>query len=496
MNAKHLIFILSAWFPLGSVLAQTGESDRGRWMYQTEMFGSAASGDYTPFWLTSNRYGKVPLKAGNGYLRAGSFYNQDFGDGFQWNAGVDLIVAAPRYRNVYIQQLYAGITYRAFQLDVGSKEQYYSLWDKDLSSGDMVASANARPIPEVKISVPAYTLVPGTGKWLYAKGDFSVGRSFDTDYLAHFANGKQTYIKDVLWHHKSIYFRVESPANRFPLALELGLQHGAQWGGVSTDPLMGVQPRSVTDFIRVAMGMGGGDGASEMDKANVLGNQYGSYDIRLTYKRDDWRLQAYHQRYFEDKSGTIFINGLDGLWGLQMDLPGLPWLQKILVECLDTRDQSGPFHFIAFDHEKYPGVGGGADRYYNNEEYTTGLSYFNRSIGSPLLPSPEYNTDGALGFKNIRVYAWHLGLAGQFSSRLAYRLLFTTMNSWGTPYRPLLNNKAGTTALLEISYSHPRAQGWLFTGSIASDTGSFVEKGVGFGLCISKRGILPTKPRR
>ncbi|MDR1938220.1 MAG: capsule assembly Wzi family protein [Tannerellaceae bacterium] len=494
MNAKHIIFTFLVLFSAERGVARTDEPDR--WTYRTEMAGSAASGNYTPFWLASNRYGLAPLEAGGGYLRAGTFYSQRFGDGFRWNAGIDLAVAAPRYRNVFVQQLYAGLSYRAFLLSAGSREQYNSLWDKDLSSGDMVSSANARPIPEVKISIPAYTLVPGTGKWLYAKGDFSVGRSFDTDYLAHFANSQQTYIKNVLWHRKSVYFRVEAPGNRFPVSLELGLQHGVQWGGVSTDPAMGAQPRSVTDFIRVAMGMGGGGDASEMDKANVLGNQYGSYDIRLTYKKDNWSLQAYHQRYFEDKSGTIFGNGKDGLWGVQLNLPGVPWLQKILVECLDTRNQSGPFHFIAFDHEKYPGIGGGADRYYNNEEYTTGLSYFNRSVGSPLLPSPEYNTDGAVGFKNIRVYGWHAGVSGQLSPCLAYRLLFTVMDSWGTPYRPFLNNKAGTFGLLEISYRHPRARGWLLTGSIASDTGTMLGKGAGFGLCISKRGILPTKPRQ
>ena len=74
---------------------------------------------------------------------------------------------------------------------------------------------------------------------------------------------------------------------------------------------------------------------------------------------------------------------------------------------------SGPLHFIEFDHDKYPGYGGGADNYYNNGEYTTGASYFNRSLGSPFLISPEYNKNGLLGFRHNRVRAWHLGISGQ-----------------------------------------------------------------------------------
>ncbi|MDR2810155.1 MAG: capsule assembly Wzi family protein [Tannerellaceae bacterium] len=491
---KQIIGIVFLLFPTISSIAQP-ESEPGQLRYQTEMFASAASGTYTPFWLVSNRYGMAPLSAGNGYLSTGMMYERSWGKGFRWDAGIDLAVAAPRYRNVFVRQLYAELGYRSFLFTVGSKEQANSLWDKNLSSGDMVLSANARPIPEAKISMPSYAFVPGTGEWLAVKGDFGVGRSFDSRYLASFANGKQVYIEHVLWHHKAIFFRMEAPDNRFPVSLELGVQHGVQWGGVSTNPSLGKQPQSTVDFLRIVAGMSGGSNASESDQINVLGNQYGSYDIRLTYKREGWALRAYHQRYFEDKSGTIFGNGKDGLWGVQLDLAGVPWLQKMLVECIDTRNQTGPFHFIAFDHDKYPGVGGGADNYYNNGEYTTGLSYFNRSIGTPLLPSPEYNTDGSIGFKNNRVYAWHFGLSGQFSPRITYRVLFSTMDSWGTPYRPFPDNKRGTSGLLEMSYRPVRLPGWIFTGSIASDTGTFTGKSLGFALCVSKRGILPTRPK-
>lgn len=458
--------------------------------YRIEAFGSAASGDNTPFWLTSNRYGVVPLDAGNGYLKAGAFHNGTFGKDFYWGAGLDMVAVAPRYRNVYIQQLYAEIGFQALVLSIGSKERYTSLWDKQLSSGDMVFSPNARPIPEINLSFPEFTVVPYTKGWLQVKGDFAVGRSFDTAYLEDFANEGQNYNKETLWHHKSGYIQIKDTENDFPLSLSLGVQHWAQWGGTSTDEAIGKQPQSLKDFVRVVVGKEGGEGSTKSDSINVLGNHYGSYDFKLSFNQKDWAAHAYHQRYFEDKSGMEFQNGWDGLWGLQVDLKTFQWIRKIVVERLETRNQTGPFHFILFDHDLHPGRGGGADNYYNNSEYTTGVSYFNRGLGSPLLPSPEYNTDGSLGFKNNRVSAWHIGLEGSITSQIDYRILLTDTRSWGIHDHPFLKRKDSTSGLLEVSYHHPKLSGWLFTGSLAADRGDIYKKSIGFGLSVSKSGLL------
>ena len=173
--------------------------------YRAEIAGSVASGDHTPFWMVSNRYGIVPLEANNGYLKAGVFHDQTFGDGFRWGAGLDVVAAVPRYRNFYIQQLYAELGYKCLLLSVGSKERYTSLWDSRLSSGDLTHSTNARPIPEVNISIPEFTVVPLTNGWAQVKGDFAIGRSFDKAYLSDFTGGGQTYVDNMLWHHKSAY---------------------------------------------------------------------------------------------------------------------------------------------------------------------------------------------------------------------------------------------------------------------------------------------------
>ena len=485
----HILLIIAALTNASPCLSQNGV--HGSTNYSIESFGSAASGKYTPFWIVSNKYGIAPLDAGNAYFRSGIFHNQSLGYGFQWSAGIDIIAAAPRYRNVYAHQIYAGIRYKSLDLTIGSKENYTSMWDRDLSSGDMVHSANARPIPEINISVPQFTPVPYTKGIIQFKGNFAVSRSFDEDYIQHFINEKQHFTKNTLWHNKSLHIKLIDPQNRFPLTTSFGIRHHVQWGGTSSDPEVGVQPHTFKDFIRVVSGMAGGEEAYHSDSINVLGNHYGSYEIKVGYLSTAFDIFIYKQHYIEDTSGIEYYNYQDGLYGIQASLHNFPLINKIVFEFVSTRNQSGPIHFINFDHTKYPGFGGGSDDYYNNNGYRAGISYFNRSIGSPLLSSPEYNENGDLGFKNNRIRAFHLGIQGYLSKQVSYRILATSSEGWGTMSSPFLKKDNNFSCAAKISYCHPRLEDWLFSGELAADFGSEIYgNNTGISISIAKSGIL------
>ncbi|MDR2969599.1 MAG: capsule assembly Wzi family protein [Tannerellaceae bacterium] len=488
--ARLLFILLSAVVFVPFARSQSGP-DADAVTYEVEVQGSAATGAYTPFWIVGNRYGVVPLEAGNGYLRARVDHRQSLGNGFHWAAGVDALAVTPRYRNVYLQQLYAELGYKSLLLTVGSKEKYTSLWDRRLSSGDMIRSANARPVPEIHISIPEFLTVPSTKGWLHFKGYMSVGRSFDEDYLNSFIRTDQVYIRNILRHDKSLTLRLRDSRSAFPAYFSFGISHTAQWGGASSGATARKQPQSIKDFLRVFCAMAGGEGASLSDQVNVLGAHHISYNFQVGFVKEKWELRAYHQHIASDKSGVLFYNKADGLWGIQADFRSFPLIRKVLTEYVTTRNQSGMFHFINFDHDAHPGRGGGADDYYNNGEYKTGHTYFNRSEGSPLLVSPEYNEDGSLGFKSTRIRDIHFGMEGDISRQLSYRVLLTVMNGWGTPYRPFLKKQSGTSFLVEANYAHPRLSGWAFTGAFGGDTGNVTgNRTYGFSLGVSKRGIL------
>ena len=79
--------------------------------------------------------------------------------------------------DVYKRQAYANLSYRWLNLSIGSKERLPELKNSKLSSGGMVESNNARPIPQIRLEVPDYVAIPGTHKWLHLKGHIAYGLS-------------------------------------------------------------------------------------------------------------------------------------------------------------------------------------------------------------------------------------------------------------------------------------------------------------------------------
>ena len=467
--------------------------------YRLDLFGSASSGKYTPFWITSNTYGIVPIQPNNGYIRGDLAWKHPFFNDIKLEAEADVVTASKNSSSFWIQQLYAAAAYQNVYLFIGAKEQYVSMLDKNLSMGDMTYSTNARPIPEINLSFPNYTNLPFTNRHLQFKADFAIGKSFDNNYILRTKdayglavnNPDPFYNINILWHHKSLFLKWEDPNNRFPLLGIIGLEHAVQWAGWTNYQDIGQMPNTMRDLIRVVVPQKGGESAPLGDQINILGNHLGTYNVKIVYKNKKFQAALYKQHHFDDNSGMELANWRDGIWGGEFTSLNQPFLKKVVLEYLQTTNQSGPLHFLFYDPKLYPNArGGGDDDYYNDYCYLSGWSYFGRSIGNALLTSPEYNVNHTLGFENNRVKALHLGLEGNITSEFSYRALFTGMYGWGTSYLPFTKRKNDFSSLIECNYQPHQQKNWQIGLQASFDAGDLYGNNFGCSLKISKSGVI------
>lgn len=458
--------------------------------YQLEMFGSASRQSTMPFWIHNNTYGIIPLNANNAGLRGGVSELYRFNTNLNLEVGIDYVVRD----KPYLHQLYLSFDFHAFRLKVGSKEDNHSILDQTLSSGDWVFSTNARPIPEINLSIPEFTPVPFTGNYLQVKADFAIGKFMDDKYVLSLVSEQSSYVQRRLLHHKSGYLKLKKPSGNSPFLIS-GFEDCAQWGGWHSK--YGNQPQSLSDFWRIVTGSEGDDRATESDQTNVLGDHLGSYSFKAGFSHSNWELSVYKQHFFEDKSGLEFANWRDGTWGIECTL-FLPWLKKWVFEYFNSMNQSGPFHF-PFNIPRRPDMKtryGGNDSYYNHGLYNMGWSYFGQAIGNPLITSPEYNTDGSLRFNDIRIKAYHAGIKGNISPNLSYRLISSYTEGYGSHGSPYLKKKQNLSGLLECTYVYPRWKSWTFGMEFAADAGNMYKDNLGFLFKIKKTGnfILKNAP--
>ena len=455
--------------------------------FRLEMFGSVATSHTTPFWIVNNTYGKVPLAANNMYLSEEFFWKHKFNEDFRMSINADLVTAGNHSSSFFVQQLYGEIEWQALCLSIGSKERYNSILDRRLSSGDFTYSTNARPIPEVNLSIPRYTKIPFFKEFLQFRGDFAVGKSIDNNYILDAKASDQGYTLDILWHHKSAYFLLEDPEKKFPFSVTFGFEHGVQWGGKTSFYYIEEMPHSLKDMVKVMLGKGGGEDAPDGEQINRLGNHVGTYNFKLNYAAHLFNVGVYKQHYFDDNSGMEYANWRDGIWGMECAFYNQNYLKKVVVEYVNTTNQSGPVHILNTDR---PVRGGGNDDYYNNMLYPSGWSHFGRGLGNPLITSPEYNDDGVLHFKNNRIKALHLGFEGAIDKNISYRLLVTKTNAWGRMTYPFLEKKTDLSTMAEFNYTNPKWAGWDFGIQLAFDQGSLYNDNFGCSFKISKSGVI------
>lgn len=442
------------------------------------------TGDNTPLWQVSNQQGLASIY-NNTYLRGGAGFKHTAG---KWKFEEKLDVVAFAGMNfkgstdVMIQQAYFDARYKWFGFFVGSRERGAALLNNTLSSGDMTWSGNARPIPQVMISIPEYLYILPR---LAIRGEISYGWFTDNSYQERKVGAGYSYTKDIKYHHREGFIRIGVPNGKWQF--DIGMVLDTQFGGyqIASDGTSADLGNTLKDYFRAFLPGAGGDDKPWNDSDYYQGNYLGSEQLRFTHRSRLFSISAYLCNHFDDMSAMGKQNGWDGLWGIEMSFNDFKPINAVVLEYLQTTNMSGPLHGL---HNKGEGPvvkTGGADNYYNNGLYP-GWSHWGMVIGNPLIASPIYNEDGNLAFKYNRVKALHLGWSGILGSEWSYVAKLTHSRTWGTVWEPTLDILENFSAYASFLYTPKRWKGWNFNASLALDMGDIYGDNFGFQLKIHK----------
>ena len=336
--------------------------------------------DRNPFWFYSNQQGMVsPETQGMGLLDG--HFRRYIGEYFEVEVGGSLFFdyADEADNQIRGNEYYATLGWNVLRFTAGARARPERMLGISSVNGDALWSNNARAIPGVEL----YTAAPfWINSWLGIEGGMS-----------HYWLNDDRYVEDPYIHYKygTLNFQLSERS-----LLRFGLQHYAQWGGISPDT--GPQPSSFSDFIRVFFGASGGGNASEPDQANTLGNQLGSWRLNYKYSLENSEISFYFQNLFENTSGLQLNNFPDGVWGAFWELPENSPVRGILYEYSQTTWLRSTGNMNGENH-------------FNNGTYRSGWTYFNRVIGTPFI-EPHPNRPGVI---NNRFVAHHLGLRAAIS---------------------------------------------------------------------------------
>lgn len=507
MNTK-IILLLAIWIIAEDAFAQLLFSGMDG---MVEMQGSLASGN-TPLWLNANKYGLSSLDSGNGYVRAAIGKHIDQDSTRRWGFGywADAAITQGYTSRIVVQQAYVEGKWLKGGLTIGSKEQPMELKDNQLSSGSQTLGINARPVPQVRLSLNEYWTVPFTKGWISIKGHLAYGKTTDGNWQEDFTRKHSQYSTDVLYHSKAGYLKIDNGKPDCPWSIEAGLEMATQFGGTThikdNDHWITIHNGTgIKDYWNALSG--GGFDAIETKYTNVEGDQLGSYVARINYEADKWKLGIYADHFFEDHSGMFFADydgyGSGHEWnekkksrffiyslkdimlGADVELKECNYLKKIVIEYIYTKYQSGPIyhdHTLSIsDHI------GGEDNYYNHQIYGA-WQHWGQVMGNPLYRSPIYNDNGSINVSNNRFYAFHLGLMGTPTANLGYKFLATYQKGFGTYSSPYVSPRENISLMAQADYSFAQGKlaGVYIRCGLGADIGKIYGHNLGAQLTIGK----------
>jgi len=467
--------------------------------YKIESEVNVSHGVHSPLWLNANKQGLSSIEKNNAYIDAGIFrpMTPQNNKKISYAYGLELVGANNLSADLFVQQAYLDLKYRGMQMSMGSKERNGELVDQQLSSGVLDFSGNARPIPQIRVELPDYVAVPKTNGWLSVRGHIAYGWFTDGNWQKHFAGISVDRTSGVLYHSKALFLKIADP-KKPSLRLELGMSMYCQFGGTRyySNGTKVKMPEGFMDYIRALFPGKGRSDTPLSDQANIEGNMLGCYHISLNDKIGNWGIHPYYEHYFEDQS---MMSGKypwrDGLIGLEVTFPKNRIITKVVMEYFGSMDQSGPLFVKDKDGNEHLRIAGGDD-YYNNGFYVS-WAHWGMAMGNPLFMSPIYNKDHTLTFQSNRMTARHIGISGNPTSELSYRILASYTRNWGR-YEHLFTTDHGAypavkrdvSTLFELTYNPRKMDGWSFIGSAGMDRGSMMGNNTGVMLTIRKSGVL------
>lgn len=481
--------------------------------YDVSLSATASSGDFAPSLLSALTQGKNPMK--NSLLLDASLIKPlDLGRRFSWSAGAELLTGynhdadysyydgdawtsrSWRPGAFRVQQLFGELKYRSVYLYVGMKNEFSRIVDSELSSGDLIHSANARAIPGVGAGFLDFQNIPFTRGWVQIEGRIMYGKMADNDFVERQFNHYNEHIAlSTYYVYRRCYFRT-NPSQ--PLSVTVGMQTAGFFGGrtywYGGGKLLREQNRGFRfkDVCKMFFPItGNGDEFIE-------GSSLGSWDFKARYRIDgDNEVSAYFEWPWEDGSGIGRRNGWDGLWGLEYRRSGSHFVNRAVVEYIDFRNQSGPLHYATGDH---PGttIGSdvnGGDNYFNNNTYNSYANY-GMSIGTPFLVAPVYNLDGYPAYIFNRARGFHAAVAGDFGDKVGYIVKLSYQKGYASGRLPFARARENFSFMAGADYdASSLVKGLGLSCKVGLDSGRLRGDSFGATIAISYSGSL-TKPSK
>ena len=243
----------------GAVMAQgTGGPDTDslgtHLSYELSAEAAVGSGDWNAYQTVSNRYHTLGLRSNTAVGRAALTLTHDFSKKYQMTAVADVLGTIHGDHKFYLQQLYVNFKLNHFFAEIGSREIEPILRSRRLSSGNIIESGNAKPIPQLRIGTDGFWTVPGLNKWLEVYFDGAYGKYIDGGYKQDVATTLQTTFTRGMWmHHKKLYLRSNSQKLFYGM---IGIDHFVQFGVQRYDFVDGQMvlikdsPATIKDFWR------------------------------------------------------------------------------------------------------------------------------------------------------------------------------------------------------------------------------------------------------